>query len=162
MYVDDVNVHVKGDVNEVEEMREHIRANLTNDVGLLQLKMSGTEKGKDGKTNMLLPNSILVSRLQKVGAKKRELELSSLLRTGVPSWRHVESVEDRSGAHEHIGVRNRKRHAMVQTVAVAGMVRCAGSCWRSHPYMQQHGKRRGSQLRLGADFVAKLWQCTEH
>ena len=70
--------------------------------------------------------------------------------------RHVESVEDRSGAHEDMGVQNRKRHAMVETVAVAGMVRCAESCWRSHPYMQQHGKRRGSQLRLGAGFVAML------
>ena len=115
MYVDDVNVHVKGDVNEVEEKVKPIRTKLTNDVGLLQLEMSGTEKGKDGKTNMLLPNSILVSRFQIVGAKKRELELSSLLRTGVPSWRHVESVEDRSGAHEHMGVQNRKRHAIAET-----------------------------------------------
>ena len=105
MYVDDVNVHVKGDVIEVEDKVKPIRAKLTNDVGLLQLEMSGTEKGKDGKTNMFLPNSILGSRFQKVGAKKREFELSSLLRTGVPSWRHVESVEDRSGAHEHMGVR---------------------------------------------------------
>ena len=95
-------------------------------------------------------------RLQKVGAKKRNLELRSLLRTVVPISRHVESVEGGSGAHEHMGVQNSGRHAFAETVAFAGMVRCAESCWRSHPYMQQHGKRRGSQLRLGADFVAKV------
>ena len=46
MLVDDVNIHVKGWINEVEEMRKHIRAKLQDEVGLLQLKMSGTEKGK--------------------------------------------------------------------------------------------------------------------
>ena len=80
-----------------------------------------TEKGKEGKTNMLLPNNILGSRLQKVGAKKREFELSSLLRTGVPRRRHVESVEHRSAAHRHMGAQNWKGHAMVETVAMAGM-----------------------------------------
>ena len=130
-------------------------------MGLLQLEMSGTENGKDGKTNMLLPNSILGSRLQKVGAKKRELELSSLLRTGVPSWRNVESVEDRSGAHEHMGVQNRKRHAIVETVAMVGMVRCAESCWRSISYRQELGTRRSAQPRIQADFAAHLWQCTD-
>ena len=33
MYVDDVNVHVKGDVNEEEEKVKPICAKLTNDVG---------------------------------------------------------------------------------------------------------------------------------
>ena len=78
MYVDDVNVYVKGGINEVEEKVKPIRAKLTNDVGLLQVEMSGTEKGEEGNTNMLIPNMFLVCRLQIVGAKKRELELRSI------------------------------------------------------------------------------------
>ena len=92
MYVDDVNVHVKGGINEVEEKVKHIRAKLQDDVGLLQLEMSGPEKGKDGKTNVFLSNMFIGCRFQTVGATKRELELYSLLRAGVPSLRHVESV----------------------------------------------------------------------
>ena len=38
VYVDDVNVYVKGCINEVEERRNHIRAKLDNEVRLLQLK----------------------------------------------------------------------------------------------------------------------------
>ena len=38
MYVDDVNAHVKGCTNKVEERRNHIRAKLEDEVRLLQLK----------------------------------------------------------------------------------------------------------------------------
>ena len=51
-------------------MRKHIRTKLEDEVGLLQLKMSGTEKGKEGKTNMLLPNSILGSRIKKLEPRR--------------------------------------------------------------------------------------------
>ena len=104
MLVDDVNIHVKGCINEVEEMREHIRAKLEDEVGLLQLKMSGTEKEKEGKTNVFLSSMFWECRFQKVGAKKRELESRSLLHTGVPNSRHVARVTNGSGAHEHMGV----------------------------------------------------------
>ena len=117
MLVDDVNIHVKGDVNEVEEKVKPIRAKLTNDVGLLQLEMSGTEKGKDDKTNMLLHNSILGSRFQTVGATKRDLELYSLLRTRGAQFRGMWKVsQDGGGAHEHMGVQKQsKRHAIAET-----------------------------------------------
>ena len=38
VFVDDVNAHVKGCINEVEERRNHIRAKLEDEVRLLQLK----------------------------------------------------------------------------------------------------------------------------
>ena len=83
---------------------------------VLQLEMSGTGKGEEGKTNMLLPNSILWSRFQKVGAKNRELESRSLLRTGVASLRYVARVTNGSGAHEHMDVHNSGPHAIVESV----------------------------------------------
>ena len=73
----------------------------------------------------------------------------------------MESVEDRSGTHEHMGVQNRKRHATVETVAMAGMVWCAESCWRSNSNRQEFGTRRSAQPRIGADFAAQLVQCTK-
>ena len=152
MLVDDVNVHVRGGINEVEEKAKPIRAKLTNDVGLLQLEMSGTEKGKDGKTNMLLPNSILVSRIKKLEPRRE-------------NWNYA----DCSAQGSQMGVvlmstwvcKNSGRHSNVETVALAGMVRCAESCWRSNSYTQELGTRRSAQPRIGAFFAAKLVQCTE-
>ena len=46
-------------------------------------------------------------------------------------------------------------------VAMAGMVRYADGCWRSNSYTQELGTRRSAQPRIGADFAAKLVQCTE-
>ena len=77
--------------------------------------MSGTGKGEEGETNLLLPNSILWSRFQKVGAK-RELELYSLLRTGVASLSYVARVTNGSGADEHMDVHNSGPHAIVESV----------------------------------------------
>ena len=121
---------------------------------------------------MFLPDMLLGCRFQIVGAKRRELELRSLLRTGVPLSRNVASVTE--GSDEHMGVQNSWRHAIAETVefdmtglqvehnvAIAGMVRCAESCWRSDLYMQKREERTSSQPRIGADFVAQLWDCTE-
>ena len=85
-----------------------------NDVGLLQLKMSGTKKEKEGKTNMFLSNMFLVCRFQIVGAKKGELELRSMLRTVVPISR-LARVTNGTGAHKHMGVQNGGRHAIAET-----------------------------------------------
>ena len=65
---------------------------------------------------MFLPNMLLGCRFQIVGAKRRELELRSLFRTGVPLSRNVASVTDGSDAHEHMGVQNSGRHAIAETV----------------------------------------------
>ena len=115
---------------------------------------------------MFLPNMLLGCRFQIVGAKRRELELRSLFRTGVPLSRNVASVTDGSDAHEHMGVQNSGRHAIAETVefdmtglqvehnvAIAGMVRSVESCGRSNLYMQEREKRTSSQPRIGADFV---------
>ena len=76
MLVDDVNIHVKGWINEVEEMREHIRAKLEDEVGLLQLKMSGTEKEKEGKTNMFLSNKILGVQVSKSWSQEERIGIT--------------------------------------------------------------------------------------
>ena len=47
----------------------------------------------------VLAHNFLGSRLQIVGAKKRELESRSLLRTGVPNSRHVASASTPSCSH---------------------------------------------------------------
>ena len=117
---------------------------------------------------MFLPDMLLGCRFQIVGAKRRALELHSLFRTGVPLSRNVASVTEKSDAHEHMGVQNSGRHAIAETVeidmtglqiehnvAIAGMVRCAESCWRSNLYMQKREERTSSQPRIGADFVAQ-------
>ena len=131
-----MNIHVKGCINEVEEMRKHIRAKLEDEVGLLQLKMSGTEKVKEGKTNMLLPNSILVSRIKKLEPRRE-------------NWNYAVCCAQGS----QMGVvlmstwvcKNSGRHSIVETVALAGMVRCAQSCWQSNFHMQRREKRTSSQ-----------------
>ena len=46
-------------------------------------------------------------------------------------------------------------------VAIAGMVRCAESCWRSNSHMQEHGTSNSFQPRIGADLAAQLVECTE-
>ena len=50
------------------------------------------------------PAFLLECRFQIDGAKKRELELRSMLHTGVPIPRHVARVTNGSGVHEHMGV----------------------------------------------------------
>ena len=109
---------------------------------------------------MFLPNMLLVCRFQIVVAKRRDFEERSkcyrvmLMSTWVcKQWASMPSQEtvefDMTGLHvEH-------------NVAIAGMVRCAESCWRSDLYMQEREERTSSQPRIGADFVAQLWHCTE-
>ena len=51
---------------------------------------------------MFLPNMLLVCRFQIVGARRRELELRSLFRTGVPLSRNVASVTEGSDEHKSV------------------------------------------------------------
>ena len=136
MLVDDLNIHVKGWINEVEEMRKHIRTKLEDEVGLLQLNMSGTEKGKKARRMYFCPACFWSAGFKKLEPRRE-------------NWNYAVC----SAQGSQMGVvlmstwacKNSVRHAIVETVALAGMLTCAESCWQSHPYMQRREKRTSSQ-----------------
>ena len=79
---------------------KHTLAKFKDEVWLLQLKMSRTEVGKEGKSNTFFPNHILESRM-KSWSEEEEREFRSVLRRQVLISRHVDGVNDVRGAHEN-------------------------------------------------------------
>ena len=67
MYFD---LHMEGNTNEVEEKVYNTFAKFRDEVWLLQLKMSRTEKGKKGQGNMFLSDSTLESRFGKLEPRR--------------------------------------------------------------------------------------------
>ena len=70
VYVDDETIHMEGDTCEVEEKVYNTIANFRDEVWLLQLKMSRTERGKERQSNMFLSDSILESRFGKLEPRR--------------------------------------------------------------------------------------------
>ena len=91
-------------------------AKFKDEVWLLQFKTLRTEKGKEGKSDVLWSNHILESR-KKLQPRKGHWNFRSVPRTWVTIPRHVDDVDDVGGAHENRAMQSSGLHVHAETRA---------------------------------------------